>query len=57
MIKTDIFERIFEELIENDLINLQDFQDCEIDSAKKAVLEIMEEAFKDILVIQGEVLQ
>lgn len=53
MDRANIFERIFEELVDNDLIDLQNY---EYENAKKVVMEIMENRFKDFLIIQGEML-
>lgn len=53
MNRTDIFERIFEELVDNDLVDLHN---CDYENAKKAVMEIMENRFEDFLIIQGKTL-
>lgn len=51
--RDNIFERIFEELVDNDLIDLHNY---EYENAKKVVMEIMENRFKDFLIIQGKML-
>ena len=53
MDRIDIFEEIFEELVDNDLIDLQNY---EYENAKKVVVEIIEKRFKDFLIIQGKIL-
>lgn len=51
--RIDIFEEIFEELADNDLIDLQNY---EYENAKKAVMEILGNRFKDFLIILGKTL-
>lgn len=51
--RTDIFEKIFEELVDNDLVDLHNY---DYENAKKAVMEIMENRFEDFLIIQGKTL-
>lgn len=53
MSREDIFEEIFKELADSDLIDLQN---CEYENAKKAVMEILGNHFKDFLIILGKTL-
>ena len=53
MHRTDIFEKIFEELVDDDLVDLHNY---DYENAKKAVMKIMENRFKDFLIIQGKML-
>ena len=53
MDRTDIFERIFKELVDNDLVDLQNY---DYENAKRAIMEIMENRFKDFLIVLGKTL-
>lgn len=51
--RSEIYERIFEELVDNDLINLEDYAQ---EQAKKVVFDILENRLKDYHIIKGELL-
>lgn len=51
--RENIFESIFEKMLDSDLVNLEDFH---LDNARECFYDIIRDSFKDYLIVVGDLL-
>ena len=55
MNRKDLFNRLYNKLLTSEVLNIMDYNTQE--DLNMEVMEIIEEVFRDVIIIQGEVLE